>query len=1149
MAGGLIYTNYKPTLQTVTKIVACMEAQSNGGFMTSSSSYWWQGAMGMMYSLIGQTVPHISFAAQPGYVNSNGAVDENAYGIVGGTGTYRITQFQGAYADLLLNPWDSANGAVTTNVSTWVKGGLWNAYLKGMADIGLNNLPSTALLITDGYRWENDTQLTSSDLGPDGVTYMLNAKSRLVNELYRANQPNLTVGRMPVFLGMSAFGESITAAGLHACRNAILQQVNGNNNVHYFNGGNYDVVCRDTVSSHMDDTGDKIAAFRMGIAKARKLWEMGFATTDLSWLAGLGARISQWQSLGTGTKQVRIIHAHDRGDDLTMPSNFNPKAYSFNETNGTSYSVVSAAYENYRSVILTLSGDPSSTCTLDFCGNNPFLGLNSLVADNFHSKTFPSWATPLLANIFPAYPLAVQKLDQVLVRDAVAPVNADNFQLGTLSSTGGSAGTSGGGISSSSGGSTSVGSSSGSSSASSAGSSSAGSAAGATSVSFVVPNPLVSSTSTVITGTLNATASNVDFAWVTTGVPAATSSDWTRTSMSGLTVSAAMNIDHPGTTSTLWYRINGGAALLGFSAAPVASSSTTVAGLPFFRGNSSSYNTAYDSFVFSNAAAATLFTPLGNAWTYTLVIRQTGVGTSLMRVYSSSGNINIQPVSGTTDGAMHLEQNNGAAEGNEPSSAATALGQLQVMTILCDSNTLSIYRNGVRTYQTPAAPAGKMSGLTGITNFEILNNPQADIYYVEFTNGAPSIAQLDAETKALAARFLIPAANITAVTQGPASQIPPIVVDATQAWMGSPNFPVSDQLPTVANPTLAHGLTLASGATSLACITFTPGGTTDTRAKLDAQVYYNPFTGNQSAVTGSDGIEGVTTCWTRVRRYADGSPYNLHTFGPNGLSINAICYKNNTTPSNGNMYGGMIRLPTPILPGMTIELTWITPLSELAWCPMWLFCGTQKTPGPGGNPYAGYGTTSSLIQAENDSTKYFEYDFNDNYYSQGFPVGSQFNTTFINEKPSTFVKQPYDVYVANGPKFKYSSNPALIALEDGTRTNTGPHVMTFNWRNDGSNLMDSFFDGVLMRTQYWEYTASTYTDAAGATHQVAMHLIFGNQCIPNFLPSSLTAGVVPQDGGAIAGGPWSATVSKIQIIQGNITAASIAAATTDSNYV
>ena len=571
---------------------------------------------------------------------------------------------------------------------------------------------------------------------------------------------------------------------------------------------------------------------------------------------------------------------------------------------------------------------------------------------------------------------------------------------------------------------------------------------------------------------------------------------------------------------------------------------------PFFRGTSASYETAYDSFVFSTSAATELFGLSGQAWCMMFVMRQTGVSTCLMRCWSSTANINFQPISGATDGAMHMEQNNGAAICNETSSSVTALHQLQVVTLLCDGSTFSIYRNGTRTVQSPA---GTIGGLSGITNFEILNNPEADVYYVQMSLGAPDISQLNTEMQRFASHYGITSPGT--ITVGPANPVAPSTVDNTQAWMTSPNFPASDNLPTEATPTLHDGLELAAGAVSLAAVTFTPGGTTDTRTKLDAQMYYNPFTGNQNNVLGSDGIEGVTTCYARVRRYPDGNQYNLHTFDATGLSLNAIASKNNTAAgiSNGNVYGGMIRCPTKILPGMTISVKYRTPTSEIAWCPVWLYEGGQNTPGPGGSPYTGYGTTSSLIQAESNSNNYYEYDINDGYWRPGYTQGTQFNTSFVNEKSSTFTIQPYDTYLANGPEFKYQStqNPPFIQLvSDGSvNTSTSFNTLVMNWRDDGSNLVDILFNGKLFRQQYWSYTPSTYTDASGVVHQVPMHLLIGNQAIPDFLPSADQQNLVPQDGGVIAGGPWSLTLQEIKIIKGNLTAASLAAATTDANAV
>ena len=575
----------------------------------------------------------------------------------------------------------------------------------------------------------------------------------------------------------------------------------------------------------------------------------------------------------------------------------------------------------------------------------------------------------------------------------------------------------------------------------------------------------------------------------------------------------------------------------------------TTSSKALFRGNSASFNTAYDSFTFPVSAAGALVTPYGAAWGAQFVMKQTGTGANtLFRIYASQGNVNILPVSGATDGAYHIEQNNGHAYGDEPSSAATALNQLQVITFLCDGSTLSSYRNGTRTFQTPA---GSIGGLTGITAFVILDNPQADVYFGQIFSGAPSVTQLNAELQRLATYYSV--SNPGTLTLGPSAPIAPSVIDYTQYWLTTPNYPASDNLPTETTPSLHDGLVLASGATSLAAMTFTPGGTTATRTALDAQVYYNPFTGNQDTVTGGDGIEGVTTCYARVRRYAAGSTYDLHTFDANGLSLNCVASLNNTTAgcTNGTMYGGMIRLPTKILPGMVVSVVYRMPTSNIAWCPVWLFEGTQSTPGPGGNPYSGFNTSSALIQGEGNNNIYYEYDLNDGFWRPGFTNGTQFNSSFVNEKSTTFTTQPYDVFCGGGPEFAFqkNQNPPFVQLVNGGNMSTSFNRLVMNWRNDGSNIVDMLFNGKVLRQQYWPYNPSTYTDASGVTHQIAMHLLINNQCIPQFLPAANKTNIVPQDGGAIAGGPWSVTVQEIKIIKGNLTPACIAAATTDSNAV
>ena len=406
----------------------------------------------------------------------------------------------------------------------------------------------------------------------------------------------------------------------------------------------------------------------------------------------------------------------------------------------------------------------------------------------------------------------------------------------------------------------------------------------------------------------------------------------------------------------------------------------------------------------------------------------------------------------------------------------------------------------------------------------------------------------------------LPVEYIPRSTRAPSGRVllAAATTDGPQSWMTKPNFPVSDQLPTEATPSIP-GLKLNAGAVSLAAMTFTPGGTTDTRAKLDAQVYYSPFTGNQEAVVASspgDPIDGSNQpSWTRFRRYPAGSPFDLHTFNANGLHLNQICSQNNTAAgcTPGHVYGGMIRLPTEILPGDTIYVRAKFSGSPFSWTSLWTFEGSQFTPGPGGKPYAnGFNTPGALIQGETGSC-YFEYDIQDHFLHSDVSVRKNLNTSYVDRKNPCRVVPPHDVYRANGPVFEDHKNNGFpfsaLAAKNGIFIDDRFHDWVFNWHLH-DHLVDVLFDGKLFVTQYWEYRPSSYVDASGVSHPVAQHLLLTTDGGPTFTDPSRTGALrspVPNDGTPVAGGAWSLGVQVLKIIRGNVSAASLAAATSDVN--
>ena len=262
---------------------------------------------------------------------------------------------------------------------------------------------------------------------------------------------------------------------------------------------------------------------------------------------------------------------------------------------------------------------------------------------------------------------------------------------------------------------------------------------------------------------------------------------------------------------------------------------------------------------------------------------------------------------------------------------------------------------------------------------------------------------------------------------------------ASQRWtipswdaLRTPNFPVSDAAPTEATPSIP-GMTLAPGAVSKAAYVFTPGGATDTRAKLDAQMYYQSIFGNQTTNQGDDGIEGDTASnWTRSRTYPESSPYNLLAFGPDGLNLGTICSQNNTQAgcTAGHLYGAIMRLPTIIQRGDIVSITMRTGRSPRFYFGGAIYAGAQLTPGPGGRPYE---VKDGL---KYDQTCYGEQDIgNDDYAVADVPVGQQIKIGVVpdssygkNAHGACFVHAPHVVYAAVGADLRLHAEFTLLAV-------------------------------------------------------------------------------------------------------------------------
>ncbi len=364
--------------------------------------------------------------------------------------------------------------------------------------------------------------------------------------------------------------------------------------------------------------------------------------------------------------------------------------------------------------------------------------------------------------------------------------------------------------------------------------------------------------------------------------------------------------------------------------------------------------------------------------------------------------------------------------------------------------------------------------------------------------------------------------------------------DATQSFLTTPNFPLAEPLPTRAAATVGDGLRVTATTTqafSLLMGTMINGANVTTGQAIRDRFYMNYMVGNLNTAIGcpidtGQGC-GSSPFYAVARHYAPETTNNLHVMRGEGMALRAICNENHTNCTQGNVYGGMVRVPYEFRPGMIIKVRYRSPTAPHAWAPIWLFSGSQTSPGPGGNPYQGYGTQQSLVQLPQYGAA-FEVDMNDNYpvwnYNSAITNGYQviFNTP--NNYGVQWNQAPHVVYSANanGYQFWQAAAPAFETLP--TPDTTGFHDLVLSWSNDGSNLLYEFMDGKLLTSMYMEYqNAPWYQDSTGAWKQQAMSLMIGNQAVPIWLVNGQT---IRENDGIVDG--WTIVVQEISAWNGTV---------------
>jgi hypothetical protein len=379
--------------------------------------------------------------------------------------------------------------------------------------------------------------------------------------------------------------------------------------------------------------------------------------------------------------------------------------------------------------------------------------------------------------------------------------------------------------------------------------------------------------------------------------------------------------------------------------------------------------------------------------------------------------------------------------------------------------------------------------------------------------------------------------------------------DPTQNFCQNPNFPIygsgttngviTNPLPTNPAAQPDNGLTLQQGATnafSLVMGSAVPGANMVDATSIRNMFYLNYMTGNLFTTIGCP-IDTGQACGQSpfhavARHYAPGDKNDLHVMAKEGMQLRATCTgaaKTNCTA--GNIYAGMVRVPFEIRPGMTIKVRYRSPKGNYAWTPIWLFSGSEVSPGPEtvNNPYV-YPYNYPIQYPTSNAT--YEVDLNDNYArwynTPTVLTGYQLDYGTPNIYGVPWTTPPYIAYMANTDGFTAYPNAGPPFEQIPFNWSTGFHNLVMSW-NATTNMIYVFTDGKLAFQSYLDYSfAPWYTDPAdGVYKQQAMHLIIGNQAVPNFDPNS--NGAVNND--AIKNG-WTITVQEISAWYGLVKQAS-----------
>lgn len=487
-------------------------------------------------------------------------------------------------------------------------------------------------------------------------------------------------------------------------------------------------------------------------------------------------------------------------------------------------------------------------------------------------------------------------------------------------------------------------------------------------------------------------------------------------------------------------------------------------GFPIFRSTAAGYNQTYDAVVMPFQVGTTLF-DAANAGAYVVfVLKQTAAGgNALLQAWGANANCNI--LCTATDGAVRVEQNNGGAVGTEPSNAATALGQWQILEVIFDptKKTIAIWRNGALTFETPPGYIGNIGALS---RFELMNDARADVSCVLLGSTIPTVSQQNAVRAFLGTRYGVSSTTSTpVVVNTPSVGQNGALLDYPQLYR-QPSGPIFKN-----NAAQPFGITLVNPASNVQWLKF-GSGLSDANVKSQADLFSQVYTRNANNITspsyypnqGENGFDAV------YRDYPEADPRNLHVIKSDHMELILRTLVAGET-SSYRYEMGFMRLLEHVKPGRVAEICWTWPGGDhdpvtgqlMSWPTFWGFSTYQEP--LTGNVYA---AQPSL-----------ELDFPDNFKEDNSSLGDSYNTgyvlygTYLQDANGAYYPDPSvygnpnDTYLSNTPPFVVGRTGRTYVTDPAKKPITGKHYFTIDWR-DGNTLL-FIIDGVVVRRLHLVY--------------------------------------------------------------------------------